>query len=421
MNRRDFIKTLGLAAATASMPASLLANTSGSTKQFLLYITASGGWDVTYYCDPKENVAGKPAITNWSTTQRTQKAGNIAYAPIGNNANFFEKHAQKICVINGLDLTTVGHVSGRRAFSSGMTGDSHPTVAAISAASQDIDAGMPYISGSQYHNSVGLVQVTTVSGSFKDNLRRAAEPQLNPYQTNAGRDHYKLIGDTDYDLLTRARDARLRRLSNGGQLLIQDKQLVDRLVDFSSDGKSFTNFYQTYMNLPSGPSDTARVIMAAFASGQALSADIDQGGYDTHSNNDASQTSRLSHLNDTLDYIWSCAESLGISDQLMVVVGSEFSRTPLYNAGAGKDHWKVGSIMVMGNNKPWGNRVIGTTDSGHYPHKMNLTTLQRDDENGQYLTNQHVNLAIRDALGLTGTKHSDRYNFGALEIPPIFG
>ena len=38
-----------------------------------------------------------------------------------------------------------------------------------------------------------------------------------------------------------------------------------------------------------------------------------------------------------------------MDDQIVVVVGSEFARTPGYNGGNGKDHWPITSMIVMAN------------------------------------------------------------------------
>ena len=51
---------------------------------------------------------------------------------------------------------------------------------------------------------------------------------------------------------------------------------------------------------------------------------------------------------DGLDYLWDCADELGRDGRLTVIVSSDFSPDPYYNLGVGKDHWPIGSYMVMG-------------------------------------------------------------------------
>lgn len=423
MNRRDFIKTLGAVASVVSMPSLVHASTSSTANNnYLLMINAYGGWDVTSYCDPKENVAGQPMITQWSTTQKTQKVGNISYAPIANNAEFFNKHYQKMCVINGFDVATFGHGSGRRVNASGRLIASHPSIAALFASTHQNLPLMPYLAGGDYTNTVGLVSAVAMSNSFHSNLKRAAYPELNPNGRYEHWNGWRNIGKNDQALMSASLKKRLTMMSNDTSLLNQDKALVDKMLNFETESQSFSDFYTTYQSLPKPPYGyvSLPVIMAAFASNQTIAADVKIGGFDSHVDNDASQEIQFTRLNDAIDYIWQLADLLGISDKLTLIVNSDFSRTPQYNRTNGKDHHNIGSSIVMQNNPSWGNRVVGSTTSAHQPHKYNLATMTRDDTNGEVLTVQHVHLAYRDLLGLTNTPNADRYNFGGLIVPNIF-
>src|SRR5207249_5644522 len=67
-----------------------------------------------------------------------------------------------------------------------------------------------------------------------------------------------------------------------------------------------------------------------------------------------------------ISYLVRRAGDLKIRDQLVVVVQSEMGRTPNYNAGNGKDHWSIGSVMFLGRGIT-GDRVIGATDAKQFP------------------------------------------------------
>ena len=58
-----------------------------------------------------------------------------------------------------------------------------------------------------------------------------------------------------------------------------------------------------------------------------------------------------------MDYLWDYAETHGVADRMVVVIGSDFGRTNFYNSQDGKDHWPIGSYIVMEKNQPWTNRV----------------------------------------------------------------
>ena len=83
----------------------------------------------------------------------------------------------------------------------------------------------------------------------------------------------------------------------------------------------------------------------------------------------------------------------------MLVIGSDFGRTNFYNDGNGKDHWPVGSYIIMEKNAPWGNRVVGVTDDLHFaqridPHHAERITRWRVDYPA------HVHQAVQEYLGL---------------------
>ena len=123
----------------------------------------------------------------------------------------------------------------------------------------------------------------------------------------------------------------------------------------------------------------------------------------THTNHDAQHESLYRHLAQAVRFFWDYAGDLGIADRITLVIGSDFGRTPHYNETDGKDHWPIGSYIVMSPGAPWGNRVVGVTDGGHNAYKINPTTLQRDDANGTIIYPKHVHDALRSYLGIQGT------------------
>ena len=82
------------------------------------------------------------------------------------------------------------------------------------------------------------------------------------------------------------------------------------------------------------------------------------------------------------------------------MVGSDFGRTNFYNAENGKDHWPIGSYIVMEESPDWGNRVVGVTDGLHNALKVNPSTLKEDPDNGILMYPKHVHKALRRYLGV---------------------
>ena len=150
--------------------------------------------------------------------------------------------------------------------------------------------------------------------------------------------------------------------------------------------------------------------IAAFASGVSVSADLVYGGFDTHANNDERQEPLLTGLARRVDELWRRAEEHGFADRLVVVIGSEFSRTNYYNGDDGKDHWPVGSLVVMEENQRWTDRVVAGTDELHFARPVDPRSLEPDPGGTTIYPNQ-VHKALRRHLGLEDSAGANLYPF----------
>jgi uncharacterized protein (DUF1501 family) len=93
------------------------------------------------------------------------------------------------------------------------------------------------------------------------------------------------------------------------------------------------------------------------------------------------------------------AEAGGFADKVVVTMASDFGRTPYYNSGGGKDHWPIGSAIIIQQGAGWGNRVVGATDEEHQAYDINPETLQIDS-NGIRLEPRHLQQAMRRLSGV---------------------
>ena len=153
----------------------------------------------------------------------------------------------------------------------------------------------------------------------------------------------------------------------------------------------------------------------------AVSADLWLGGFDTHATHDPDQGWLMGNLTDSVDYQWEYAEQHGVADRMVVVMGSDFGRTNFYNSQDGKDHWAIGSCVIMEKGQPWTNRVVGETDGLHFAQRINPRTLERDDTNGTIIYPKHVHKALRRYLGIENSPGAQRFPFNSTEDFAFFG
>src|SRR4029079_11373130 len=128
-------------------------------------------------------------------------------------------------------------------------------------------------------------------------------------------------------------------------------------------------------------------------------ANLSIGQFDSHANNDPDQMKLLPELLARIRYLLRRAGDPKIRAPLVLVVQSEMGRTPSYNAGNGKDHWSIGSILFLGRGIQ-GNRVIGATDERQFHVALDPRTLACDRDKGIRTRPEHIHGALRDLAGI---------------------
>jgi uncharacterized protein (DUF1501 family) len=409
MNRRQFLqRSIALTLANA-VPAALIKPAYGATPdRFLITVNASGGWDPTSLIDPKGNAPrsdGLGPVNNFSASA-IKSAGNLLYAPYstiieppssdsaGHFDSFFNKHYEKLLVINGIDTQTNGHDSGRRFVWSGQLQEGYPTVAALAAA-PFAEQPMAFISNGGYDFTASLVApVRTADASTFSAL---AYPN-SQFPNNDALLSARFISDASYEFVQQARAERLTRLRMMETLPKRQLQMDQLSTARNTDAGLETLLSYLPEQVSSGLKGQAEVALAAFASGLAVSATLNVGGFDSHGDHDEVHTASLIDLLDGLDHLWEQVELNGLQDKVTIIVGSDFGRTPFYNSGDGKDHWNITSVIAMGAGIT-GNRVIGGTNENFEALAINAETLETDS-NGLIMTPQHIHRSLRDFLGI---------------------
>ena len=407
MNRRDFLIQSTLSASLASLlpSTSLWGMTApGYSGPLFVMVQANGGWDVTSVCDPKMNVPNELEINHWARTDETRQVGNIRYAPFGWNEAFFEKYYRDMLVINGIDARTNSHDTGVVHNWSGRLAAGYPALPALLSAVYAPDMPISWINNGGYPETANLIRYTRMDDPFR--IKNIAYPNEAVWDSDGNR----WITDVEWNDLQNAQRLRLNDLRNSTNLLPWQRMHRDIHYSARENADSLQVFADSIPSVDQlEPAEIdgewmplrrqAQLTLLAFQSGVAMAADIVHNVFDTHADHDALHEPGLIHVMDSVDYLWEYAETLGLADRLTVLIASDFSRTPYYNEGNGKDHWPIGSAIIMQKNAPWGNRVIGVTDEGHNAIKINPLSLQ-PDVNGTLIYPRHVMTAFRQLAGI---------------------
>ncbi len=434
MDRRRFLKVAGLAGLSVMAPLGLREGSASQAKYpgpYWIMVNAGGGWDPTITFDPKGGKDMDRTSVNQSYTPgEIKSSGNIPHAPTALVAggvtaascgDFLDLFHDRLMVLNGLDTSTNNHDSGSRTIWSGQLAEGYPSFGALVAAKalETLDLPMAFLSNGGYDSTGGLIPLTRVGST--DSIQRLAYPNIrdpnNPksdlYHSQATASRIaaaqaaRLTALRSVQTLSSARSAMgslyLARESNGGLAslgeALKGKELVriediPKLAAIPADSRNQVDGAERLMQ-------QAQIALFAFKSGVAVSANLDIGGFDTHSNSDNQQTVRQMHLLIALEYLYNQLDVLGLADKTYVLVGSDFGRTPFYNEDDGKDHWNITSMLLSGPKIP-GNVVIGATDEAYKPKTVNTKTLAADGT-GIRIEPRHVHAELRRIAGLTGT------------------
>ena len=431
MDRRRFLKVAGIAGLSVMAPMvarhkEASAGAQGYQGPFWIMVNASGGWDPTMLCDPKGGVSGMASSVDQAyTPAQIGTAGAISYAPTVYSSNgvqvysaqqFFEANHARLRVINGVDTQTNNHEAGSETMWSGDLASGYPSFAAMVAATVSgvTPVPLPYMSYGGYDATAGIISLSRVGSPAA--LERLAftndsdptNPTSDKYHTantaariqaaqqarvqslSAKQSLPKVAASMGSLYLARQADGGLSALGNAlkGVTLVQASDFPDIASQANNLG-DLTNLMQQ-----------AQLSLLSFKSGVAVTSNINYGGFDTHSNNDTQQTRQLMILMRGLDYLFSQIDAMGLTNQVYVVVGSDFARTPYYNAGNGKDHWNITSMMFAGP-KIAGDKVLGGTDAGQVSIPIDPNTLM-PSASGERITTTNVHIALRKLAGITG-------------------
>ena len=437
MKRRTFVKRLlAGAAGTVSGFHVPFANAAGYDGKLFVFVQADGGWDPTSFCDPKANTPGEKIINHWAENGEIQQAGNLFYADFANNAKFFEKYYERMLVINGVDAQTNSHTAGVVHNWSGRSSEGYPSLTALLAAHHGSGLSLAYLSFGGYAVTAGLTPFTRLHGATL--IRNIAAPEARFLQWDDDTTGRYFFSE-NWKTVSRFRNANIARLAAVPGLsprAARNRRLYRAALapeateglkayaalippnDELEQSEAFQGRVNTY---ESELRRQAQLTILAFKAKVAVSADLYLGGFDTHANHDPEHNWLLGNLTDSVDFLWEYAETHGVADRLVVVMGSDFGRTNHYNVDEGKDHWPIGSVIVMEKNQPWTNRVIGDTDALHFAHKIHPKTLRRDDANGTIIHPKHVHKALRRYFGIENSLGAQRFPFHNTEDFAFFG
>ena len=447
MKRRDFIRSIAASGLALNLP--LLSGQSHADAvggRYMVMVNAGGGWDPTSICDVKGTNGAyghRQGVLNQGNTNNvnpdpSKKVGDIQWSSIPDTVSsdetvltlvesqydrFFTTYGERMTVINGIDTATNNHHTGSRYIWSGNSDVSHPALAALFAATvspSSVNLPMAFLSngGFDYTGYVVARARAKSVGFFSEISSPNRISNTENYLPDGAEDIYAKI--------FRAQQERLERQISSEPLQRKREQLsqlfgvrsasadLEELLSPLSELQSNVSFEDHWtVGQGDGLKQQAQLVAAAFKADLAAGATLHVHGFDTHGEHDSTAYSLAGQLFEGVHYLMVALDYLGIREKTTVVIGSDFGRTPYYNAGAGKDHWPLTSMLVIhGDDYVTGGRTFGATTSDFNGLEIDPQTGKASDS-GLILNPGHVNAELRKLLGIS--EHSLAKQFSVPE------
>jgi hypothetical protein len=416
LDRRDFLKLLGATGLQAALPWPVSAQQGFEpyTGPLFVSISARGAWDVTSLCDPKADAT----VNHWAADGTgAAVAGNIRYAPWAANAEtFFTAFRDHMLVLNGIDTGTNAHDAGVTHSWSGRSSEGYPSWPALCAAVRGPLQPIAMLYNGGYGETAGVIRYSRVLDP-SDLGRLVNSEYLEERAFGQPVYEKRFYLEEDLDRIRAWQASRMAASRADGTRLPRQRHASDalylaRLGTAELDVLGELLAAETLR--PDPLQRQAQIALLSYRAGLTVSADLQLGGFDTHDDHDARHKPLLERLLAGVLFLFQRAGELGVSDRLVVVLGSDFSRTPRYNDVQGKDHHPIGSAIVLKENAPWGNQVFGETDGGHLPLAVDPTTGQASPS-GVRIAPAHLHDLLRRLAGVESDPLCARF---PLELAP---
>jgi len=397
ITRRNALKLGALTTGGLALSSLSIARATGDGTR-LVVVFASGGWDTTTLFDPKPDSndvdtadgdwASYGALDLWRTDG----------TPAAHD--FFTRWGSMAAVVNGIATESLVHEECGKRVLTGSNRGGAPDIAALVAAAHGGDCPLPYLVRGASART-GTVEALSGQLGWTNQLSAVAVPDL----------HYPAVGSTeanpgfqprpDEDVAVRAYlEASAARLSGRAASIPDSERLADYLESLDRShairDAAQTGFLSD-IDLVQNIEEPWPHTVAALAEGFSQCVFIEDDGYwDTHFQN-ADQVGLHNTLFGGLDTLMRGLEDEGLLDETVVLVLSEMGRTPVLNAGQGKDHWPFTSALVLGTDVRSG--VVQGTDGDLRPTAVDLST-GRPGAGGRLLHTSDVLATVAELTGL---------------------
>lgn len=374
--RRDLLKS-GLSLSASFLAGRLFSSAVGlaqsESEDFpvlrkLVWIHMSGGWDLLETVDPKAQSTDKlDAVYDFSLAPRL--AGASQDVRLGRWLSNTAQHGSDIVVVRGLAMGTTSHDAGSVYSDTGVLSNSgNVNAASIPAivASQSL-VTIPLIQiggGNTPKTDRGLLKPVSIVRAQELDLYRSLFPSTD-LERDASR---RIIEYSRRSLL------RLQALTGSNDRISEieaarskiqaqvEADVGSKLLLSAEDREPFQLALGTETSRDRDALISNFALIVKLLKNQLVtSVNMSVGGFDTHANQERTLAPRLTIFDQVFSTFLTQLKTENLLKDTLVVLYSDFGRTPKVNRNNGRDHWPVGGALMVGGGL-LGGRAVGATD-----------------------------------------------------------
>jgi hypothetical protein len=342
----------------------------------LVWINMSGGWDILEITDPKpSSTSGIDMMYDWGAAQPLAGGSERIGRWLTNTAAM----GQDVLVVRGLNMGTTSHDAGPVYMDTGVLSNSGNVNAASIPAivASESSATIPIIQlngGMDTKIDRGLLSPVSVVRAQNLNLYRSMYPE-----TSEALEQKMLVLNYLNSSIERAKARtgehdRLNAVASAhAKIQTQFSENVGSKLELTNDDRApFTVNAPTTVN--NGMRDSFALSLKLLKNNLVTCLNLGVGGFDTHAGQERSMQPIVQSFDYLLGRFVAELKAANQLDNTLIVIYSDFGRTPKVNNSAGRDHWPVGGALMIGGGI-LGGRAVGVTDD-------NLRTVSINRETG---------------------------------------
>ena len=422
LNRRSLLQASSFGFGMLALKG-LMAEEAMKSNKRVIFMYMNGGMTHTDTFDHKPLMVEKAGTDDPVSKGRKIMKPGVPLTPAGDSGieiseNFphLRKHADDLCLLNGMKSKTGNHNQARSLLHTGNFQFSRPSMGSwllygLGTENKElpgfitIDANIgPDMYGSSFLPAI--YQGTAINAGSK-----SAIPNLVNTSTTKDRQRKDLDLLRDFNqmhLKDGAENSRLEGLIESYELAFRMQTSVPNTVDISKESQETLQKY--------GINDKATakfgkqcLLAKKFSEAGVRFVEIGHGGWDMHQNINDNLKKNTTAIDKPIAALIQDLKDSGLFEDTIILFGSEFGRTPGIKEGAtGRDHNNGGFSMWMAGGGVKGGMRYGSTDD--FGHKA-VDSMDMHD----------LHATILHLMGIDHSKLTYRYSGRDFRLTDVFG